>query len=202
MDFRVATAGDIDAVTDTIRLAFLDDPVWSPGLVLPDGGTNHLDPFWRIYVEGGMRFSTVFVTGEPGGIAEAAAVWAPPGESELSEEQEEEIVRLINDIFPPELAAKMFELNGRFEAAHPHDRPHAYLGLLATHPDFRGHGIAQQLLAANLAEWDTRGIPSYLESTNPANLHRYRRAGFEAVGSFGAVLDDAVVTTMWRDPRS
>ena len=200
MDFRVATGADVDAVTETIRLAFLDDPVWGPSLALPDGRADHLDDFWRLYVEGGVRFGTVFVTGD-GGIAQSVAVWTPPGETELSEQQEEEITRLINDTLPPDLASKVFELYDRFGAAHPHEIPHAYLGLLATHPDYRGHGIGQQLLAANLEDWDARGIPSYLESTNPANLHRYRRAGFEQHGTFNAVLDDSVITTMWREVR-
>jgi GNAT superfamily N-acetyltransferase len=202
MDFRAVTEADVDAVTDTIRLAFMDDPVWGPCLVLPDGGTDHLDPFWRLYVEGGMRFSTAFVTGEIGGIAEAITVWTPPGETELSDAQEEELTQLVRDTFPPELTARMFELFDRFEAAHPRGTPHAYLGLLATHPDYRGRGIGQQLLAANLVDWDARGVPSYLESTNPANLHRYRRAGFEPAGTFDAVLDDAVITTMWREAKA
>jgi GNAT superfamily N-acetyltransferase len=202
MEFRVATADDVGAVTDTIRLAFEDDPVWGPALAVPGGSADHLDPFWRIYVEGGMRFGTVFVTGEPGGIVSSTAVWTPPGETELSQEQDAEITELITATFPADLAGKLFELYNRFEAAHPHDQPHAYLGLLATHPEFRGHGIAQQLLAANLADWDARGVPAYLESTNPANLHRYRRAGFEPRGEFNSVLDNAPITTMWRTLKS
>jgi GNAT superfamily N-acetyltransferase len=202
MDFRVATAADVDAITDTIRLAFLDDPVWGPALALPDKSTDHLDAFWRLYVEGGLRFSTAFLVGEPGGIAHAVAVWTPPGETELSEDQESELTDLINGTFPPHLAASLCELYDRIDAAHPHHVPHAYLGLLATHPGFRGHGIAQQLLAANLAEWDDHGVPSYLESTNPANVHRYRRAGFEQHSEFHAVLGDALITTMWRESRS
>ncbi|HEY1529780.1 MAG TPA: GNAT family N-acetyltransferase [Galbitalea sp.] len=197
MDIRVATAADIEAVTETIRLAFLDDPVWGPALALPGGSTSHLDPFWRIYVRGGLRFDGVYLTGN----ADTIAVWTPPGESELSPEQEDEIVELVHSALPKERAAAMVELFDRFDAAHPHDRPHAYLGLLATHPTHRGRGIGQQLLAANLAELDARGLPAYLESTNPANLHRYERAGFAQHGSFRAVLDDALVTTMWREPR-
>jgi GNAT superfamily N-acetyltransferase len=202
MEFRVAIAADVDAVTDTIRLAFQEDPVWGPSLALPSGGTDHLQPFWKIYVEGGMRFSTVFVVGDPGGIAQAVAVWTPPGETELSEAQEAAIADLTSGLFPPERSAQLFELYDRFDAAHPHDVQHYYLGLLATHPEFRGHGIAQQLLAANLAHWDARGVPSYLESTNPANLHRYRRAGFESVASFRAVLTDNDISTMWRASRA
>jgi GNAT superfamily N-acetyltransferase len=201
MEHRVATRDDIDAVTDTIRLAFADDPVWGPALALPDGSTDQLTAFWRIYAEGGLRFSTLYVVGEPGGVVQTVAVWTPPGESELSEEQDAEIEQLIRDTYPAERAAALFELYGRFEAAHPHDVPHAYLGLLATHPDYRGRGIGQRLLAANLVDLDARGVPAYLESTNPANLHRYVRAGFDPYGEYRAVLDDALITTMWRQPK-
>jgi GNAT superfamily N-acetyltransferase len=198
MDIRLATAADEDAVTETVRLAFTDDPVWGPALALPDHSTAHLDPFWRLYVRGGLRFDGVYVVGDS---AATTAIWTPPGESELSPEQEDDIVELVAAL-PSEVATPLFELFDRFDAAHPHDVPHAYLGLLATHPDHRGKGIGQQLLAANLAHLDASGIPAYLESTNPANLHRYRRAGFEIHGTFTAVLDDAPVTTMWRNPRS
>jgi GNAT superfamily N-acetyltransferase len=96
----------------------------------------------------------------------------------------------------------MAELYERFEANHPTSPEHAYLSLLATHPDHRGHGFGQQLLAANLAAWDRLAVPAYLESTNPANDHRYERAGFRRAGGFRAVRDDAPITTMWRDPAT
>jgi predicted GNAT family acetyltransferase len=54
------------------------------------------------------------------------------------------------------------------------------------------------LLAENLVRIDRERMPAYLESSNPANNHRYERQGFRAVGEFRTVLDDAVVTTMWR----
>lgn len=198
MEFRVATDADVDAVTDTIRLAFRDDPIWGPALTRPDGSTEHLDAFWRLYVRGGLRFSTVFMLAD----ASAVAVWIPPGETELSDELDAELQRLVYENFPGGPATSMFELYDRMERAHPWSIPHAYLSILATHPDHRGHGIGQQLLAANLVDWDAQGVPSYLESTNPGNLHRYERAGYRAVDTVVAVLDDAVITTMWRDPRA
>jgi GNAT superfamily N-acetyltransferase len=197
MDYPVATEDDIDAITETITLAFLDDPVWGPALERSDGATDHHRPFWRLYVEGSLRFSSVYLTEG----ATAIAQWTPPGETELSEDQERRLLEIAGDSLQPDTLHALLELFDRFDAAHPHDEPHAYLGLLATHPDFRGHGIAQQLLAANLAALDARGIPAYLESTNPVNDHRYERAGFRAIGGFSAVLDDAHITTMWRDPR-
>jgi GNAT superfamily N-acetyltransferase len=70
--------------------------------------------------------------------------------------------------------------------------------VLATHHEHRGRGIGQQLLAANLRGWDAQGIPAHLESTNPANDHRYERAGFLPVGGFDAVLANTRITMMWR----
>ncbi len=75
---------------------------------------------------------------------------------------------------------------------------HAYLNTWATHPDHRGQGVGQALLAADLTEWDALGIPTCLEASNPANNHLYLRAGFHSVGSYSAVLDDARVTRMLR----
>jgi GNAT superfamily N-acetyltransferase len=198
MDFRLATSADIDDITETLTLAFLDDPVWGPALRQPDGATDHLRPFWRLYAEGSVRLNAAYLTDD----AAAIALWTPPNEHELSDEQGARLDDLIRSSFAPDQLAPLLELYERFDAAHPHDVPHAYLGLLATHPAHRGHGIAQQLMAANLADLDARGIPAYLESTNPANDHRYERAGFRAIGEYSAVLDDARVTTMWREPRS
>jgi GNAT superfamily N-acetyltransferase len=197
MDYRVATDTDTDAITETITLAFQDDPVWGAALRRPDGATGHLRPFWRLYVEGALRFSTAYLTD----AAAATAVWTPPGETELSDDEGQRLFEIAGESLEPDKLAALLELFDRFDAAHPHDQPHAYLGLLATHPEYRGHGIAQQLLAENLADLDSRGIPAYLESTNPVNDHRYERAGFRAIGGFSAVLEDAHITTMWRDPQ-
>ncbi|GAB3123238.1 GNAT family N-acetyltransferase [Glaciibacter psychrotolerans] len=205
MQRRIATENDLDRVTETVHLAFLDDPVWSVALARPDGSTEHARDFWRQYVRGAQRYSTVFLVEgtEVGGGDEAAAVavWLPPGGDELSDEHEAEIERIVREYLEPDAARALFLLWERFEAHHPHDEPHAYLSLLATHPTHRGRGIGQQLLAENLAHFDSAGIHSYLESTNPANNHRYERAGFARIGEFSAVLNEAPVTTMWRSAR-
>ena len=130
--------------------------------------------------------------------ASAVSVWIPPGRSELSDAQEAAVENLVRASLEPAAARSMFELRQRFAANRPRGEPHAYLSLLATHPDHRGQGIGQRLLAEDLARLDANGMPAYLESTNPGNDHRYERAGFETVGGFRAVLDDAPISTMWR----
>jgi GNAT superfamily N-acetyltransferase len=197
MEYLVATPSDVDSITETITLAFLHDPVWGPALRRPDGATAHLRPVWRLFVEGSMRNGGQYLTLG----ATAIASWTPPGENELSKEQEDRIVEILTEALEPGDMDALLELFARFDAAHPHDQPHAYLGFLATHPDHRGHGIAQQLLAENLKELDARGVPAYLESTNPVNNHRYERLGFRPVTTFESVRDAAPITTMWREPE-
>ena len=92
----------------------------------------------------------------------------------------------------------MFALWERFEAARP-TAPHAYLSILATHPRHRGRGMAQQLVRDDLARFDGQGLPAYLESTNPANDHRYERLGFRATGGFAGFAEGSMVSTMWRE---
>jgi hypothetical protein len=55
--------------------------------------------------------------------------------------------------------------------------------------------------STDLALIDADGFPAYLESSNPANNHRYAGVGFEEVGEFSYPGGDPVVTTMWRPAR-
>jgi hypothetical protein len=194
MDVRPIGAGGVGRATETISSAFRDDPVWC--VALPRGDEQLLRAYWRFFVEGGHRHDTVFESTDAGTVS----VWIPPGCRELSEDQEAALRELVGSTFPPAQARALFELWNRFDENHPHDEPHAYLSLLATRPDLTGHGYGQAHLAADLARWDGLGVPTYLESSNPGNNHRYVRQGYRAVGRFETVLDAAPVTTMWRPP--
>lgn len=194
MTGRVATQADVDAIAHTIALAFADDPIWAPTLARPGGETDHREPFWRLWVEGALRYSTVFLEDD----AAAVSVWLPPGGSEFSPEQEEALADLVASLLPARSIDAMEEMGRRFDAHRPTE-PHMYLNFLATHPDRRGNGLAQAILRENLAQFDELGLPCYLESSNPANVRLYEKVGFTEVSGFAAVLTDAWVTTMWRD---
>jgi GNAT superfamily N-acetyltransferase len=98
-------------------------------------------------------------------------------------------------------APRVLDTFERFDAARLREEPHYYLSLLATHPDHRGKGTGMGLLADNLARIDAEGVPAYLESSNPANDHRYERLGFHRWGEFPLGEDGPSVTQMWRDPN-
>src|SRR5262249_35555932 len=133
------------------------------------------------------------------GDGAAAAMWIPPGGTELTEEDEALMPALLDDLCGAR-AGEVHELLDRFDASHPTDvPPHYYLSLLGTHPDHRGRGIGLGLLAHCLARYDEAGIPPYLESSNPVNTPRYERLGYRQIGSFTTPDDRHTVGTLWRD---
>jgi len=195
MDIRAATFDDVDRATETIALAFATDPVWGVALAGADGSDTHHLPYWRLFVGSAQRQGGLHLL--DGGAA--VSVWIPPGGLELDDDGLFALEALAQRALGPAGARELEELFERFDVNHPHHARHAYLSLLATHPDHRGRGIGQSLLAANLAEWDAAGVPTYRESTNPANDHRYERVGFRRFGGFHAVRENAPITTMWRE---
>jgi len=194
---RSATWADLTAVAETISLAFHGDPTWSRAFPDPVRRQAQYSVFWTFMIAGALRYPWVLMTDG----CEAAAVWIPPGGTELAEEDEARLGPLLEQLVGGR-ADEVSELLERVEAAHPRDEPHYYLSLLGTHPDHTGRGIGMALLAESLSRIDRERMPAYLESSNPANNHRYQRYGFEAIGEFYPPGSDTPVTTMWRHAGS
>jgi GNAT superfamily N-acetyltransferase len=195
MPSRPATLADAGPITTVIRQAFAEDPVWGPALRRTDGTALDLDAYWRLFVEGAIRFGTAHIATD----GAAVSIWLPPpSEPELSDEQTVALEALIARDLDAAAAEALQVLFARFEASRAGRPAHYYLSLLATNPEFRGQGRGQILLAEDLAGWDAAGVPCYLESTNAANDHRYERLGFRRDGGFPAVRDDTWISAMWR----
>jgi GNAT superfamily N-acetyltransferase len=173
-----------------LTAAFSADPLWSWAFPNP----KDLAVWWRLHVGSALRHSCVWVTGD----CAAVSVWIPPGVTELTEEEEERVEPLLEELIGPR-APDVVEVVERFEACHPKQPPHYYLSLLGTHPDHRRRGLGMGLLTERLASIDNEGIPAYLESTNPANNPRYERLRFRRAGEFTTPDGTRRVTTMWRD---
>jgi GNAT superfamily N-acetyltransferase len=192
--YRVATYDDLDAVVETLTLAFRTDPVWG-AYSFPDADRQleQSRRFWRALATIELRFGWTMVTPD----CEAVAVWIPPGLPEMTEDEGAAFEALTVELLGDDQSAVVMDAFAALDAQHPHDPPHYYLSLLATHDDHRGKGIGQALLAAGLERIDAEGMPAYLESTNPGNNHRYERAGFQPHGRI-PLPNGHVITTMWR----
>jgi GNAT superfamily N-acetyltransferase len=192
---RVAGPADIDRIVEIVTSAFFHDPLWGPAFPDVERRAEQAGGLWRFYVTCVMRYRQTFLTA--GG--EAAAVWIPPGEDELTRAEESELERLLLATTGRETTDGILEIMAQFEAVRPRE-PHFYLGLIGTHDAHRGNGYGMRLLAENLAAVDAAGAAAYLESSNPVNDVRYGRFGFTAYGKITAATGH-VMTTMWRPPR-
>lgn len=193
---RVVDASTAALATDVLAGAFYRDPLW--GWAFPDDARRFEQhrAVWGMFVDAAIRYPWVRMN-ESG---TAVALWIPPGGSELTDEGEAAFEPLIVSMLGDD-APRVIDAFAALDHAHPHDEPHFYLSLLGTHPDHRGRGTGMDLLRQNVALVDELHQPAYLESTNPANLDRYRSVGFEPIGDFDLPHGGPVVTRMWRDAR-
>ncbi len=193
---RRATDQDLEAITETMSLAFANDPVWG-GWAFPDRdhARQHRRAFFGLWLKMSLRHRWLRVTER----CEAVASWFPPGEGENTQEDERRLVSLAEELLG-EHASVFLKGCDLIEASHPYGKPHYYLSLLGTHDDHRGKGLGMGLLRENLALIDAEGMPAYLESTNPKNLSRYERLGFARIGAYTLPGDGPRVDMMWREP--
>ncbi len=190
MPARLAQPRDLDLVTAIISAAFTGDPLWSWAVPEPERRAE----LWRFTLASTLRYRCTWIA--DGGAA--AATWIPPGGEELTPEAQQHLPALLSELCGAR-AGEVAELMDRFDAHHPAGEPHYYLSLLGTDPGHRGRGIGMALLAENLAAFDAAGVPTYLESSNPANVGRYEAIGYRQVGSFTTPDDAHSVAQMWRD---
>ena len=196
VEIRVATAADLPAVVDTMTGAFYRDPVWA--WAFPDDQQRHAqhEVWWGFLMRSAMRYDDVWTI--DGGAA--ATSWIPPGGTELTSEEQDQVEPLLRELLGVG-AAPLLEGLARFDENLPSGEQFYYLTMIGTHPSRRGEGIGMRLLGANLARIDAEHMPCYLESTNPVNDERYRRVGFERRGEFTMPGGGPTVTTMWRPAR-
>jgi ribosomal protein S18 acetylase RimI-like enzyme len=198
---RVATAADLDAIGEVLARGFEHDPLW--GWAFEDASRERklaaLASVFGFFAEAALEFGWMRVTE---GV-EAVALWIPPGSPEMTPADEERMPSVIAAACGPQSASRVSQLLGAFERNHPHEPPHFYLSLLATHPDHAGHGLGVGLVADCLAEIDAGNppAPAFLESSNPRNLPRYERLGFRPTREV-ELIAGLSGTQMWRPPAA
>src|SRR4051812_46258892 len=139
---RRASAEDLPALTETMALAFYEDPVWGWAFPDPDLRLDQHRDVWGELLDAGLQRGSVWMVGDDA----AAALWVPPGQPELTPEHDARVQALVAQM-PEPTATRARDTMDRFDANHPEAEPHHYLSLLATHPDHRGKGIGMALLA-------------------------------------------------------
>jgi GNAT superfamily N-acetyltransferase len=193
---RLATTADVTAIVETLTDVFHDDPTWSFVFQDPVARPRQYRRWWRLFAEGAVRHEATWLADD----GAAVAMWIPPGGTELSDEQAAGLEPLLHELLGSRAELVLAALES-FEAAHPRDEPHYYLTMLGTRGDSRGKGLGMALLRYCLDAVDSEGVAAYLESSNPANNHRYESVGFVPLGQFSMPEGGPTVTTMWRPRR-
>jgi GNAT superfamily N-acetyltransferase len=192
---RAAEPDELARVVEIFALGFAVDPVWGHW-TFPDVADRVAAgrEFWAPYVHGSARYGGVLVLDD----LSAVSLWVPPGVPDLDEQGEADAAAMMTRVLGERAALvdRGWEL---FAQTRPTE-PHWYLSLLATDPASRGRGVGMGLVAQHLKVVDAAHLPAYLESTNPGNVARYERAGFELVGYFD-LPDGPRVDRMWRSKR-
>ena len=199
MNMRVATEEDLPAIGEALARAFEHDPLWGWAFEAAERERKlaALAIVFGFFAEAALDLGWVRVTG---GV-EAVALWIPPGSPEMTPADEERMPGIVAAACGPESGARVMDLLGAFEDNHPHEPPHYYLSLLATHPDHAGQGHGVGLVADCLAEIDAADPPAaaFLESSNPGNVPRYERLGFRPTRDV-ELIAGLSGTQMWRGP--
>jgi len=187
---RLATTGDVEAVSRSLARAFEDDPVMD--WVFPDSSRrlSRLERFFALTMKAAhLRQGEVWISED----SASAALWASPGHWRTSIGELLRVAPILGWRGPLALRGLM-----RIEARHPR-WPRWYLATLGTDPPMQGRGLGRAVMEPVLRRCDDQGIGAYLESSKERNVPYYRRHGFE-------VVDEVVlprgprVWLMWREP--
>ena len=148
---------------------------------------------FELYAEAFVPLGETYLTERLDG----AALWAPPGQQPVGEDDAEAFGQRITEIAGDD-AERLFELEAAFDE-HAPSTPHFHLQLVGTLPERQGQGIGSALIAGVLARCDRDRVPAYLEATSEQNRRLYERHGFVVTGSI-TPQGGPTLTAMWRNP--
>ena len=189
-------AGDIQAE------AFYEDPLYV--LLFPDEEERRqkLPLFFRFLMRYGFMYGEVYVVSP---ASEAAAIWLPSDMSVHNRERNLKAnVMEMAEGMGPEIRARIARWGIFSSEIHHRVAPfkHSYLQVLGVRSDLQGRGLSSKLVRPMLTRLDEEGLPSFLETQNPANVPLYEHFGYELADE--SILPDSDLTSwaMIRSPAS
>lgn len=167
--------------------AFTNDPVLR--YLFPEEGSypEYAAAFFGYLFDKRVDKGTVWTIGRGASVA----IWEPPADA-----NEPPGVSFTVEL-PDDALARVHAYDEAVRAVLPPD-PFWYLGVLGTHPVYAGRRWGHAVMAAGLRRAAKDALPAILETSNPANLEVYRRAGWEVVHS---VADPLPIWLMQQSPH-
>lgn len=111
--------------TETVTLAFKDDPTWSPVVESNADDPDAARRYWEFFVRSSQRFPWMGQSDD----GAAVSVWLPPGADELTPEEEDRFPDFAAELFGASRRDELLGIIERFDAARP-EGDYFYLSLL------------------------------------------------------------------------
>ncbi|KAI0052707.1 hypothetical protein FA95DRAFT_1253590 [Auriscalpium vulgare] len=196
------TDTQIDEAVELCKQAYANDPT---NEILTRGEPKLSDPAWRTVIRAGAHSGALYVASSDGSDAiQAVAVWFPPGTSLLGTPDQlalgfTEFIAAMStehrEWFLNDYARKYGEFRLRSFGENT-ERDAWYCNLIATHPEYQGHGLASAILeeVAKVAADENKAVA--LCTQNTVNVPFYRKRGFTELGR----SDDPLVYAFIRRP--
>jgi ribosomal protein S18 acetylase RimI-like enzyme len=169
-EITVATWADRAGVTGSLVAAFANDPVLR--YLFPDDATypRYAAAFFGHLFDRRVRQATIWTIRHGASVA----MWDAPATEHGPQDE------LLAAQLPADALARVNAYDEAVHAALP-TTPFWYLGVLGTHPDHAGRRWGHAVMGAGLRRAAADGLPAVLETSNPANVEVYRRAGWQVV---------------------
>lgn len=166
----VVSPDDLKRVQHVMDLGFVSDPTVQWILDTPEAFAVEHHQYVAMCAEPAFAHGGVHAIGD----FDAAAIWYPPGVGISDEDYEAFTI----SAYRPDRLSRYGEILEQCEQYRP-TGPHWTLELVAVDPAAQGRGVGAALMRFGLARCDQTGLPSFLVSSNAANLSFYQRLGFE-----------------------
>ncbi|MEL7446578.1 MAG: GNAT family N-acetyltransferase [Pseudomonadota bacterium] len=158
------------AVSETLALAFQDDPalVWiQPD---PEARRQMLPKFFKVAAEQSHRYGGVLAS-RP---RSAASLWYPPGR--VKDGGFWDSLRLLT-IFKTTLPRGL-NVAEAMHARHPSPQPYSYLRYVGVAPSAQGQGWGGAVIREGIGRAARQGLGVLLETATESNVAIYSRLGF------------------------
>jgi GNAT superfamily N-acetyltransferase len=169
-EITVATRAERGRAVGSLVAAFAGDPVLRH--LFPDDDTypRYAAAYFGHLFDKRVRHGTIWTIAHGASVA----MWDGPAAGHRPADG------AVAAQLPGDALARVHAYDEAVQAVMP-ATPFWYLGALGTHPDHAGRRWGHAVMAAGLRRAAADGLPAILETSNPANVEVYRRAGWEVV---------------------
>lgn len=174
------TEQNIKKASQSLSNAFMEDPLQQ--YVFPNTEQRRLKSpaHFEAVLRYGHMFGKVYTTSN----MEGAAVWLPPGETDIKPEKAEKGgLGTIPSLLGEDAAARFFGVMDFLEPFHKEDVPesHWYTMVIGVDPTFSGLGYGKALMQHVMDITQKEQTSIYLETAQPSNINFYTSLGFKVI---------------------